>query len=80
MEPDRTPTALWAELRWIVPALAAILLTPPVLGLFDRPVSLLGIPLLALYTFGIWAAAISLCAIVARRALPPRRGPERHGP
>ena len=80
MEPDRSPTALWTEMRWIVPAAVAILLMPPLLGLFDRPATLLGIPLLPLYMFGVWAAGIGLCAIAARRALPPRQRPERHGP
>ncbi|MEQ8401836.1 MAG: hypothetical protein RIB53_15640 [Roseitalea porphyridii] len=80
MEPDRLPSAFWAEMRWIVPALAVLLLMPPVLGLFDRPATVFGLPLLPVYMFAVWAAAIGLCAAMSRRALPHRQRPERPGP
>lgn len=77
MEPDRAPTALWTEMRWIVPALTALLLMPPVLGLVDRSATMFGVPLLPVYMFAVWAAAIALCAIVSRRAVAPGPRPDR---
>jgi hypothetical protein len=36
-----------------------ILLTPPILGIFDMPVFIFGVPLLHVYSFTIWLAAIA---------------------
>ena len=35
-----------------------ILLTPPILGIFDMPVFIFGVPLLHVYSFAVWLAAI----------------------
>ena len=35
-----------------------ILLTPPILSIFDTPVLIFGVPLLHVYSFVIWLAAI----------------------
>jgi len=62
---------------FVVAVLAFILLTPPIIAIFDVPVSVFGIPLLHVYSFGIWLAAIIagglLSTRMARRGLP--RGP-----
>jgi hypothetical protein len=45
------------------------LLTPPTIAIFDLPVSLFGIPLLHVYAFGVWIAAIIVGGIIARRLM-----------
>ena len=46
---------------------AALLLNPPVLGLFGVDATVLGIPLLFFYVFVAWAAVIAMIAASARR-------------
>jgi hypothetical protein len=46
---------------------SALLLNPPILGLFGVEETLLGIPVLYLYVFAAWAAVILLIALGARR-------------
>lgn len=48
--------------------LGCLLLNYPILYLFDKIHDVLGIPLLYLYLFGVWAALIGLLAVVAERA------------
>lgn len=47
--------------------LGVLLLFPPVLEAFNRPVRVLGLPVLYLYLFAAWALLILLTAVVARR-------------
>jgi hypothetical protein len=47
--------------------LGVLLLVPPFLLVFNRPVQVLGLPLLYLYLFAAWAGLIALVAIVVRR-------------
>jgi hypothetical protein len=47
--------------------LGCLLLTYPLLALFNRTTSVLGIPLLYAYLFGAWAVLIGLMAWAARR-------------
>ena len=54
-----------------------LVLNYPLLSLFDRMKSVLGIPLLFLYVFVMWLAIIVLTAMVVERA--ERRGDERPG-
>lgn len=42
-------------------------LFPPLLNAFNRPASLLGIPLLPLYLFTVWGALVLVGWLVARR-------------
>jgi len=42
---------------------AVLLLTPPVLLIFNKPVSVFGIPALYLYLFTVWAVLIALGAL-----------------
>ena len=44
----------------------------PLLSIANRPVLFLGIPVMVLYLFGVWAAIVILLVLEARRP----RGPE----
>ena len=41
-----------------------LLLFSPIVALFERPLSLFGIPVLYLYLFGVWAAIIAATALI----------------
>jgi hypothetical protein len=57
--------------------LALVLLNPPILWLFGRGGTLLGMPLLYLYLFAAWLAVIAAVAWIAEaRALRRRRDEE----
>ena len=45
----------------------ALLLMPPILPFFDRPLSLAGVPLIVIYVFGVWLALIVLTWVLSRR-------------
>lgn len=50
-------------------ALFAVGLTalfPPLLGAFNRPGSLLGVPILPLYLFAVWGALVLVCWVLTR--------------
>ena len=53
--------------------LGAFLLLPPVLLVFNMPARALGVPVLYLYIFVVWAVLIALAAAIAR--LLAREGP-----
>lgn len=44
-----------------------VTLFPPLLGVFNRPGSLLGIPILPLYLFTAWTALVLLGWLLTRR-------------
>ena len=47
--------------------LGCLLFNYPLITLFDRPVLVLGVPLLYAYLFGAWALIIALVALIAER-------------
>ncbi|MEN3363537.1 MAG: hypothetical protein V7606_811 [Burkholderiales bacterium] len=47
--------------------LGNLLFNYPLLALFNRPDTVLGIPLLYLYVFGAWALLIALMALTVRQ-------------
>ena len=47
--------------------LAVLLLTPPLLIVFNQATRLLGVPLLYLYLFVVWAVLIALVALTVER-------------
>jgi len=47
--------------------LGCLLFNYPLITLFDRPVLVLGVPLLYAYLFGAWALVIALVAVIAER-------------
>lgn len=55
------------ERAFVLAVATLVLLTPPVLSIFDAPVTFLGIPLLHIYSFAVWLIAIILGAVIAGR-------------
>lgn len=49
-----------------LPAAAFVLLTPPILHVFGRDATVLGIPVLFLYAFTVWAVLIALGRALSR--------------
>jgi len=69
---NRDPAVVRAEGRLADRALALmvatlILLTPPILSIFNQPVLVFGIPLLHVYCYAAWLAAIACGAWLAQR-------------
>jgi hypothetical protein len=48
----------------------------PLLSIVNRPVLVLGVPLLVLYLFALWAALVAVAAAIARHAHPPEESGE----
>ena len=63
-----------ADRAVMLPIVAFLLLTPPILSVFARDGMLLGVPVLFLYAFAIWAVLILLGRALAKRL--SRLGPE----
>ena len=51
----------------LLPVAAAVLLLPPFILVFAAPVHVVGIPLIVVYVFGVWAAVVLCAWLVARR-------------
>jgi len=47
--------------------LGCLMFSYPLITLFDRPVMVLGVPLLYAYLFGAWALIIALVALIVER-------------
>jgi hypothetical protein len=47
--------------------LGCLLFNYPLITLFDRPILVLGVPLLYAYLFGAWALVIALVGMIAER-------------
>ncbi len=58
----------YRDLAVALPVVAVLLLMPPLIRIFATPATLGGIPLIVVYIFAVWAAAILLAFVVARRA------------
>lgn len=56
------------DLAVVLPIVVMLLLMPPLVRIFAVPATLAGIPLIVVYIFAVWAAAILISIIVARRA------------
>ena len=56
------------DLAVVLPIVLVLLLMPPLIRIFAVPTTLAGIPLIVVYIFVVWAAAILVAAVVARRA------------
>lgn len=55
------------EKLWLLFAVAALLLNFPVLAISNRDATAWGVPVLYLYLFGVWVAAIAAVLVLARR-------------
>ena len=62
----------------MLPIVVVLLLMPPLIRIFAAPATLGGIPLIIVYIFAVWAAAILVAIVVARRA-PQVPGTEAEG-
>ncbi len=62
----------WAVLLFVA---CFVALMPPVIALFDIPLRVFGIPLSFLFLFGVWAFAIAMTALGARRGSEKAIGP-----
>jgi hypothetical protein len=67
-QPDRERTR---DLAAILPFAAAVLLAPPLLGVFAAPLAPGGVPLIVVYVFAVWAAIIAGAFLLARRLSHP---------
>ncbi len=74
-----------ADRALVLTAATLILLTPPILNIFNAPVLLFGIPLLHVYCFAVWLAAVGFGGWLASRMgaenkeQGPKPGPTERG-
>ena len=66
-----------AERALVLTVATLILLTPPILTIFDVPLTVIGIPLLQVYCFAIWLVAIALGGWLAKRMDAPGAAADR---
>lgn len=67
----------YRDLAVMLPVAAVLLLMPPLIQIFATSAAPVGIPSIVLYIFAVWAAAILVAVVVARRAHPvPGSDPE----
>lgn len=73
---ERPPSQRAQSAAVLVPVLGVFLLMPPFVTLFIGPARPFGIPLIAAYVFGVWAALLIAAAVLARRlrTSPPSPG------
>ncbi len=58
-----------ADRAFVLPVAAFFLLTPPILSIFNQPALVFGIPLLHVYCFAVWLAAIACGGWLSRRMI-----------
>jgi len=54
------------DLAVVLPIVAVLLLTPPLIRIFATPATLGGIPVIVVYIFAVWASVILVAAMIAR--------------
>jgi hypothetical protein len=57
--------------------LGLLLFNPPLLSIFDRPATVIGIPLLYIYLFAAWGALVVLMALTVESGAAAEEGAER---
>ncbi len=60
--------------------IGAIGFSPPVMSLVNKPVLVVGVPLLYLYLFGLWILLVALAGIVVTQLVPADEPPPRAEP
>lgn len=55
------------EAAFVIPIFGLFLLLPPILSIFDSDTTVMGIPLLHVYVFGVWLGLVIAGAWLARR-------------
>lgn len=73
---ERAATPRIRSAAALAPLLGLVLLLPPLIALFTAPVRVLGIPLIVLYLFGLWAALIAGAARLARHLDTASQAPD----
>jgi hypothetical protein len=73
------PEGRLSDRSFVLTVVTLILLTPPIVELFDVPAFLFGVPLLHLYCFGVWLLAIVVGARLATRLNAARTDQPRGG-
>jgi hypothetical protein len=68
-----------ADRSFALTVLTFVLLTPPIVTIFNVPVLVLGVPLLHLYCFAVWLGAIVVGARLAARLRDDERGGRERG-
>lgn len=71
MDTAPRPSPKAATLAVLVPLLGAFLLLPPAVLLFASDLRVLGLPVIVLYLFAVWAALIAATFVVGRRLPEP---------
>jgi hypothetical protein len=51
----------------LLPVFGALLFVPPLLGVFNIPVTIVGIPVVAIYLFSVWLGLIGATFVLSRR-------------
>lgn len=60
----------------IVPLVGAVLLLPPVAGIFRIDAGVAGLPMIVVYVFAVWAGLIAAAALLAPTLQEPEAGEE----
>jgi putative effector of murein hydrolase LrgA (UPF0299 family) len=50
----------------VLPVFGALLFVPPLLGVFNVPVTIFGIPVVAIYMFSVWLGLIGATIVLSR--------------
>ena len=50
-----------------LPIFGAILIVPPFIGVFNLPLAIFGLPVVAIYLFTVWTGLIGITALLSRR-------------
>ena len=69
-----------AEQAAVLTVVTFVLLTPPILNIFDTSVLIFGVPLLHIYCFAAWLAAIACGRWLSTRMDTGRVGSSRDAP
>ena len=70
----RPPEGRMVDRSFVLAVAALILLTPPIITIFDVEVTVFGIPLLHVYCFAVWIVSIALGAWVSSRMAKAKPG------
>ncbi|SON55458.1 hypothetical protein HDIA_1917 [Hartmannibacter diazotrophicus] len=70
-----SPERRLAGLALLLPAFGALLLTRPLIDIFDAKARLFGLPRVVVYLFGVWLVLIVLAYLFSR--LLPKDGEDR---
>ena len=69
-QPAEARSGRLAERALVLTVVTLILLTPPILDIFDAGAFVFGIPLLHIYCFAAWLLAIACARWLATRMMP----------